>query len=138
MLSIKQQSDKRSNCISDIPRCFPGFCNAAVVREIFNTQGSYLYIFKSPDIKLILANARSYEYPFNKALSQHVLHDIEPVSLVYIAKVPAVAYPARISLMPSFQALIKVRKNSVYNIEIIILSHSTSISGITGGTTWQK
>ena len=134
----EQDLNERRDGISKISRRLPGFCNSAVLTEIFNAHGCNFYVFKPSDVEFIFPHSGRYEYSLDKALRKHVLHDVKPVALVNTTEVPSIADPGDIWPMPSFQTLVKIREDPVHNIEIIILSHSSSISGKQGGTTWQK
>ena len=138
MICSYQRLNKSTDGISKIPRRLPGFCNSAVLTEIFNAHRRNLYILKLPDVEFIFSYPSCYEGPLNKALRKHVLHDVKPVALVNAAEVTAIADPGYIWPMPSLQALIEIREDSVHDIEIIILSHSSSITAFIGGRPWQK
>ncbi len=127
-------SDKRNDALC-ILKEFLGFLDETVIKKVSDSSRRDL------DVIYFIDNLIIDILPLFKSLYQplvlHMLKDIKPVPLIYIKELFRLKI-LRIYILSFLKLLIEICQYLVNDNVVIILSHSSSISGKQGGTTWQK
>ena len=124
-------SSKGDNALNILEK-FLGFLDEVIIQKVADTDRSYL------DTIRLINNLIIDILPLFKSLYQpfflHMLKDIKPIALIDIKELLRLKL-LWIYILSCFQALIEISQYLVNDNVIIILSHSSSISVFTGGTT---